>query len=261
DIIVGVICGTAAGLAAAFVLPSTAAGWFSLTIAEAGTAAASSAGQGILSGAIAAAASSATTVAGQNISSTGLEPMIQEVAMWKRVSEIYRAGLEMTPLSKASHALSLALADLIADVRVFEAGGETKLTEASITSTISKLETQEAELTKATTELTTKVSELKALKISVQAIDPKAKSVQQVERDIWVMWMSELAYDSNILDLDAIEDHIGPKGLKIVDFGWYTSDADENAAIEQARSDAMFLKAEASKGEVPAGQVIGGPHK
>ena len=50
DVVLGVICGTAAGLAAAFVLPSTAAGWFSLTLAEAGTAALSSAGQGLLSG-------------------------------------------------------------------------------------------------------------------------------------------------------------------------------------------------------------------
>jgi len=260
DVVVGVICGTAAGLAAAFVLPSTAAGWFSLTLAEAGTAAASSAGQGIASGAIAAAASSLTTVAGQNINSSGLDPMIQQVAMWQRVAGIYRSGLELTPLSRATHALSLALADLLAEVRVLEAGGKTKLTEATIASTLATLEQQESGLTPVTTELTAKVTDLAALKASVQAIDPKAKPVTAVERDIWVMWMSTLAHDSNILDIDAIEDHIGPKGLKIVDFGIYTFDSDENAAIDQAKTDAMFLDAEAKGTDVPKGQVVGGPH-
>jgi hypothetical protein len=261
DIIVGVACGTAAGLAAAFVLPSTAAGWFSLTLAEAGTAAASSAGQGVLSATIAAAASSATTVAGQSISSAGLDPMIQEVEMWKKVSAIYRSGLQLTPLSKASHALSMSLGDLIADVRVFEAGGTTKLTEASIATTLTKLEQQEGGLTTATTDLTAKVADLKSLKASVEAINPKVKTVPQVERDIWVMWMATLAHDSNILDINAIENHIGPKGLRIVDFGSYTSDADENEAIDQAKGDAMFLDAEAKGTEVPKGQVVGGPHQ
>jgi hypothetical protein len=45
DLVVGVICGTAAGLLAAFVMPSTAAGWFSLTSAKVGTAASLSTGQ------------------------------------------------------------------------------------------------------------------------------------------------------------------------------------------------------------------------
>ncbi|HET9647139.1 MAG TPA: hypothetical protein VFP34_02790 [Microlunatus sp.] len=261
DIIVGVICGTAAGLAAAFVLPSTAAGWFSLTLAEAGTAAASSAGQGLASAALSAAASSALTVPGQVISSAGLEPSIQQIAMWQKVAGIYRSGLEVAQLTQASHQTTMALSDLIADVRVFEAGGTTKLTDASIASTLTQLEQQDSQLTVATTELTNKITELQTMNTAVAAINPQAKTAPQMEKDIWVLWMATLAKNSNILDIDAIEDHIGPKGLKIVDFGWYTSDADENEAIDQARSDAMFLEAEANNAQVPAGQIIGGPHR
>ena len=48
--------------------------------------------------------------------------------------------------------------------------------------------------------------------------------------------MGSLNEDSNILDIDAIEDYLGPKGLGLVDFGdWYTSDEDENQAIRKAR--------------------------
>jgi hypothetical protein len=154
DIIVGVLCGTAAGLAAAFVLPSTAAGWFPLTLAEAGTAAASSAGQGIASAAIGAAASKALTVPGQVISSAGLEPAIHQAAMWQKVAGIYRSGLEVAPLAQASHQATMAVSDLIADVRVLEAGGATRLSEATLAATLTQLEQQDAQLTAATTELT-----------------------------------------------------------------------------------------------------------
>ncbi|WP_375425729.1 hypothetical protein [uncultured Friedmanniella sp.] len=260
DIVVGVICGTAAGLAAAFVLPSTAAGWFALTLAEAGTAAASSAVQGVASAGVASVASGLTQVAGQSISSAGLEPSIQQVAMWQKVAAIYRSGLEVAPLSQASHQAAMALADLVADVRVWEAGGTSTLTPETLATRLAQLEQQDAQLTAATTQLTTKLTELAALRAAADAINPQAKSQTQVERDIWVQWMATLAPDSNILDIDAIEDHIGPKGLRIVDFGIYTSDADENEAIEQARNDAMFLQAEASGGEVARGQIIGGPH-
>jgi hypothetical protein len=259
DIIIGVICGTAAGLAAAFVLPSTPAGWFALTLAEAGTAAASSAGQGVLSAGLGALASSQTQVAGQNISSAALDPMIQEVAMWQRVSAIYRSGLEMTPLIRASHNLTTVLGNLIADVRVFEAGGTTALTETRIAATTAQLVQQDAKFATGAAELQSKITELQTLRSNVQAIDPAARSAVQVERDIWILWMSSLPYNSNILDLDAIEDHIGPNGLHIVDFGSYTSDADENEAIDQARTTAMFLDAEANNTDVPPGQVVGGP--
>jgi len=63
--------------------------------------------------------------------------------------------------------------------------------------------------------------------------------------------MSSLSLNSNILDLDAIEDHIGPKGLKIVDFGRYTSDADENEAIENARNTAKQMQAEQAQTDIP----------
>lgn len=250
DIVVGVLCGTAAGLAAAFVLPSTAAGWFSLTLAEAGTAAASSAGQGVVSGGIALAASRATSVEGKTISSEGLEPQFRELAMWRAVAGIYRSGLEIGPVSQATHVLSVQLSDFLADVRVFDAGGTSGLTEARIGQSVAAMQQADAQQAGARDEFTRKLAELRALKAAVAAINPQAKSQRQMERDIWILWMSTLQHNSNILDLDAIEDHIGPQGLGIVDFGSYTSDADENEAIETARGNAAQLRAESRQAEV-----------
>src|SRR4051794_10751739 len=66
------------------------------------------------------------------------------------------------------------------------------------------------------------------------------------------MWMSSLPQNSNILDIDAIENHIGPKGLKIIDFGLWTSQADQNDAIDRAVTHMTFIRPEGAKSEVPA---------
>jgi len=68
----------------------------------------------------------------QNISSEGLRPAFQELAMWHKVADIYRSGLEITALGRASNVLSSNLADPIADVRVYAAGGSSTLTDKII---------------------------------------------------------------------------------------------------------------------------------
>lgn len=250
DVAVGVVCGAAAGLLAAFVLPSTAAGWLSLTMAEAGTAALSSAGQGVISGGIAMLASNAMSVEGKTISSEGLQPTFQELAMWKKVAEIYRSGLEVTPLVKALHQVSGSLADRIGDLRVYQAGGRTGLTEDKISTLMAGLTAPDAQLMQMQTQLNAKLGELQNLLDAAKNIDTE-KTARSMERDIWTVWMSTLPMNSKILDIDAIEDHIGPKGLKIIDFGLYTTVADQNDAIDKARTQTNLMKAEASQGLVP----------
>jgi hypothetical protein len=83
-----------------------------------------------------------------------------------------------------------------------------------------------------------------------------------MERDIWILWMGSLKRDSNILDIDAIEDYLGPDGLKLVDFGIYTSDDDENEAIDNARSQSKGIEerrnaAMAAGSASPAGAAEG----
>jgi len=68
----------------------------------------------------------------QNISSGVLRPAYQELAMWHQVADIYRSGLEITALGRASNVLSSNLADPIADVRVYAAGGSSTLTDKII---------------------------------------------------------------------------------------------------------------------------------
>jgi hypothetical protein len=251
DVIVGVAAGAVAGLLAAFVLPSTAAGWFSLTVAEAGTAALSSAGQGVISGGISVGLSKLTGVEGKSISSEGLQPAFLELAMWKKVAEIYRTGLEVTPMVQTLHQVSGALGDRIADLRVYQTGAASTLTPAKITTMMQALTAPDAQLQAMQDQLTDNIVKLGEIKQASNGIDT-GRSAESMEREIWQMWMSTLPQNSNILDIDAIENHIGPKGLKIVDFGFWTSIADQNDAIDKATTHAKFMKAEADKSAVPA---------
>lgn len=247
NIIVGVACGVAAGLLAAWALPASASLAFELTAQEALIAATSSAVQGGVGAGLSAGVTKMLDVEGKKLDSKGLEPSIMELAIWQKAAEIYRGGLEFSKLGGQLHALTVGISDLIGDVRVYNTGGESDLTDEIINQKVSTLEAKDKELAKVNDELGKRLSELDAIKQAVDGISPADHSVRKMEKDIWILWMSGLALNSNILDLDAIEDHIGPNGLGIVDFGWYTSDADENEAIEKARDTAKMLKAEQQK--------------
>src|SRR6266542_1316910 len=74
NIVVGVACGVAAGLLAAWVLPSSAAAAFTLTLEEAAIAGASSAGQGVIGTGASALLTKPLDVAGKKLDSSGVDP-------------------------------------------------------------------------------------------------------------------------------------------------------------------------------------------
>lgn len=245
NISVGLACGIGAGLVAAWALPATASVAWAISAQEAIVVAASSAGQGVAGAVVSTGVAGVLpTVAGRQIDSSGVDPMIQELAMWQKAAEIYRSGLEFADLGRRMHGLTVALSDLLADVRVYDSGGESRLTDEDIAGKITALEARDAEMAPMNDQLTAKVAELDRIAEAVRAIDPAARNARQMERDIWNLWMATLPLNSNILDIDAIEDHIGPNGLGIIDFGVYTSDGDENEAIENARNTSRMLRAE-----------------
>src|SRR5262249_55657245 len=85
--------------------------------------------------------------------------------------------------------------------------------------------------------------------IETRVLSAPVQTTQEMEQDIWILWMSTiLNRDSNILDYDAIEDHLasigvlGPNSRLGVDFGWWTSEDDELAALEAARDQATRIR-------------------
>ena len=79
----------------------------------------------------------------------------------------------------------------------------------------------------------------------------------QIEVKIWKTWMAGLA-DPRVLDNPAIEEHLGPKGLKLIDFGewitfpWETRDAVTRAQHEMAKENTGANPAAPVAGTGPA---------
>lgn len=86
-------------------------------------------------------------------------------------------------------------------------------------------------------------AEAKIAALERAAATDSSYRADQMERDIWMLWMGSLKKDANVLDLDEIEDYIGPEGLGLVDFGWYTWDKEENDAIANARRQSAKIRA------------------
>lgn len=72
------------------------------------------------------------------------------------------------------------------------------------------------------------------------ALEWEVPSESRVEQDIWIVWISHVT-DGDILDRDAIEDHLHSIGVLGsysrlgVDFGDWTSSDDQDEAISAAR--------------------------
>jgi hypothetical protein len=72
---------------------------------------------------------------------------------------------------------------------------------------------------------------------------------RELEQDIWIVWMAGLPMDqSDVLDQNTIEDHLHSIGVLgggsrlRVDFGAWTSEDDEQAAISAARSTVIEIR-------------------
>jgi hypothetical protein len=239
-VVVGIAVGIAAGLIAAWAAPASAAAAWTITTGEAATAALSALGQGAGAALVTSTLAPVLEVEGQEIDSAGLDPSIIRLDMWQKISNMFESGHSYNDISLDLHRMTVAVADLVGELRVYNTGGESDLDESTIDRVVAQLDGHDATLEAIETALSGQIAHLDRIQEVVDAVDPESYTVDDMEKDIWTLWMSELALDSNILDIDAIEDHLA--GLGMVDFGDYTSDEDEDAAIRAARREAAALQ-------------------
>ncbi|HEY9078097.1 MAG TPA: hypothetical protein VIO61_16295 [Anaerolineaceae bacterium] len=241
-IFLGIATGVLAGVAAAYIAPSTAAAWFTLTAADALTAAGSSCLQAIASGAIAYALSDAMTARGSDLQPGGLSPDVLRTNIWQHMAQMYRGAFQMTGVMSNFHRYSIIHERLIAEMRVHIAGGTSAYSGEDVVRAANTMFGRVNGFIQVVDGLINKSAALRQFSTSVSTFNPNQKTVDQIEKDIWIMWMGTLSDDdSDILDLDAIEDHLhrigvlGRNSMLGVDFGRYTSKDDELAALRAAR--------------------------
>ncbi len=248
-IFLGIGTGVLAGIGAAWIAPSTFAGWFALTAADLGTAAGSSLLQSLLSSSVAYALSDAIAARGSDMQPGGLSPDMLQSNIWRHVASMYRGSLATTRVLANLHKNNVAAERVIAEMRVLIARGASDFTPEDVAKAADTLNGRMDAMRPVFEGLVTKSNAMRTFTDAVTSYNPDTPSVEQMERDIWIMWIGSLSDDdSDILDLDAIENHLKQKGILGsggtlgVDFEGYTSKEDELAAIAAARGRAAAVR-------------------
>lgn len=249
-IFLGIGTGVLAGLAAAYVAPSAAAGWLTLTLADAATAAGSSFLQAGASSAVAYAMSDAMTARGSDLQPGGLSPDMLRSNIWKHVAGMYRAAFSTTQVLSNLRHNSILLERTIAETRVHVAGGASAITPEEIVRAGDTMNARVAKMRTVFDGLNSSAVSMSNFSSTAQSYDPSKPTVDQMEDDIWIMWIGSLSDDdSDILDLDAIEDYLavrgilGPNSRLGVDFEGWTTKEHELAALAAGRRQANGVRA------------------
>ena len=162
-----------------------------------------------------------------------MRPEILKMGIWKSLTQLHQAAPKVGGAALEMGMLMSNAEYAIGEIKAHSGGGKGDMSESDAIDLVETVIKSGDAANGIDTALDAAEQKIDALrKAASSAVTYKAP---QMERDIWVLWMGSLEEDSNILDIDAIEDHLGPKGLKLVDFGAYTFDSDENEAIKKAR--------------------------
>jgi hypothetical protein len=169
-------------------------------------------------------------VPGKDLQPDGLKPEVLNMEIWRSLTQLHEAASRGGKFILDQTILSGAAEYAIGEIKSQRGGGADMTVDDDVDIVLSVLRAEEASknLDQALDTLNHSVATLESgvSKLIDYGID-------QMEKDIWILWMSNRKENSNILDIDAIEDHL--TALGIVDFGWYTTDAEENEAIENAK--------------------------
>lgn len=241
---VGVLASVLVAVGAAAVLPAAAleAGAFTGTwwAVQAGSAGASAVG-GAVGGDLVARTGVGSEAGHDLMAPAALRPEAMQLPAWRSLADLQRTLLRFSGATTNLFLMHGAAEHALGEIRAHTSGGETETSESDLLDICTSLVVSSQALRPYETALETAIQQFARLSGAVAAA-PAAGSVDEVERNIWIMWMAALPNDeSDILDLDEIENYLaqigllGPSGSLGVDFGWYTSEDDERAALAAAR--------------------------
>jgi hypothetical protein len=234
DIFAGIAIGVGVGLLAEAIVAEAA-----LTLAQ--KAVIGLVGESVEAGLGAVAKSIIPQVAGQDLEPGGIHPNLMRSTMWRTLSTLYRSTAQV---QQTGWHLPLLLGNTeyaLGQWRLLNAGGAADMTRQEVFEMAATLAETNAQMRGLDTEVDARMGRLdEALaRLDTAVVYPP----RELEQDIWIVWIAEIPTDkSDDLDNDTVEEHLhgigvlgGGSRLK-VDFGWWTSEDNEQAAIRAARA-------------------------
>lgn len=194
-----------------------------------------------------------TELAGQDLApSRDLDPMVLDLKIYKLLESLHRKVFGIARYGDTQFLINGAAEYTIGEIKAHIAGGEWEMSEGDLLDLIETL----VRVDQASETLDETLPALRsALKEIESGIDSAPRQpTTEIEQDIWILWMSKIKdADSDILDYDPIEDRLhligvlGSSSRLGIDFGWYTSGSDEEAALQAARDAAPAILSGNSK--------------
>jgi hypothetical protein len=245
DFFAGIAIGVGVGLLAEAIVTAAIGEAAAATLSLAQRAAIGAVGEAVEGGVGAAAHGLGIipTVAGQDLEPGGIRPDFLTSNIWHSLSNLYRGVAQVQQMGWSLPLLTSNIEYAIAEQRRHEEGSANQ-------------DMPRADLTSFTLDLIAWNRRMSSVDAAIDRALPVFDRIDQginsapdyprdrLEQDIWIIWMASLSDDqSDILDLDAIEDHLhsihvlGENSRLGVDFGWYTSESDEREALAAARNE------------------------
>ncbi len=245
DFFAGIAIGVGVGLLAEAIVTAAIGEAAAATLSLAQRAAIGAVGEAVEGGVGAAAHGLGIipTVAGQDLEPGGIRPDFLTSNIWHSLSNLYRGVAQVQQMGWSLPLLTSNIEYAIAEQRRHEEGSANQ-------------DMPRADLTSFTLDLIAWNRRMSSVDAAIDRALPVFDQIDQginsapdyprdrLEQDIWIIWMASLSDDqSDILDLDAIEDHLhsihvlGENSRLGVDFGWYTSESDEREALAAARNE------------------------
>ena len=188
-------------------------------------------------------------LAGTELEPGGLDPNVLELDSWRTLSRLYHDLVRLVPTGNNLFFLNGAAEYAIGEIRAHVAGGATDMTDEQLLDLVSALVQADQAGRQLDNEISARMGQLESALSQVRRAAASVPDVGEMEKDIWVIWIADIPErDSDILDLDAIEDHLaaigvlGPGSRLGVDFGWWTSEDDQLDAIRAARREARAVR-------------------
>jgi hypothetical protein len=239
----GILIGAAASVViaagVAIALPAVAA-----APAFSGVWWASTAGQAVASSAGGSAAGTAVNTDTSGYQAQG-SAQDEEISALREINTLERRARRMGQLGVNFGIFASNAEYAVAQIDALQRHGEADMNMDETLTLISELMNQEHDVAEADRVLANEQAGFERLQAAAQTWQVPPTS--RVEQDIWILWISRVT-DGDILDRDAIEDHLhsigvlGENSRLGVDFGYWTSGDDEQEAIAAARTGRQELE-------------------
>jgi len=193
-------------------------------------------------------------VVGTDLEPGGLKPEVMKLKLWEQLVDLHASVLKTVNQADLQSLIASGAEYAIGEIKAQIGGGAgADLELPDLHHLIGTLAADDAAYAGLEARLSAAITNLQGVRASLSSAPSPLGREEEMERDIWILWMAELSEDeAKVLDRDPIEEHLealgfitsyyGSGGSLGVDTGVWTSKDDCLEMVQAARTRAAALR-------------------